>query len=178
MFRDMEKWNRIRQRVLRDGVSIRQIQRETGLHFNTVKRILAHASPPEFRCAEHIRPKIDPFVERIAGILDADKSMHRKQRHTAKKIFEVILSEGYTGGYTAVKDVVRELKRTSGEVFVPLIHRPGEAQMDFGQALVKMDGVLRKVMFFAMALPYSDAMFIVAYARERTETFQDGMSLK
>ena len=46
--------------------------------------------------------------------------------------------------------------------------------MDFGQALVKMGGVLRKVMFFAMALPYSDAMFIVAYARECTETFQDG----
>jgi hypothetical protein len=69
---------------------------------------------------------------------------------------------------------VRELKKTSGEVFVPLIHHPGEAQMDFGQALVKMSGVLRKVMFFAMVLPYSDAMFIVAYARECTETFQDG----
>ena len=170
----MEQWNSIRQRVLRDGVSIRQIQRETGLHFNTIKRILAHALPPDFRCPERIRPKIDPYMERIAGILKADKSMHRKQRHTAKKIFEVILTEGYTGGYTAVKDVVRELKRTSGEVFVPLIHYPGEAQMDFGQALVKMNGVLRKVMFFAIVLPYSDAMFIVAYARECTETFQDG----
>jgi len=170
----MEKWNWIRQRVLRDGVSIREIQRETGLHFNTVKRILAHASPPEFRCPERIRPKIDPYMERIAGILKADKSMHRKQRHTAIKIFEVIQAEGYEGGYTAVKDVVRELKKTSGEVFVPLIHHPGEAQMDFGQALVKMSGVLRKVMFFAMVLPYSDAMFIVAYARECTETFQDG----
>lgn len=69
---------------------------------------------------------------------------------------------------------MRERKRISQEVFVPLIHRPGEAQVDFGQALVKMNGVLRKVMFFAMALPYSDAMFIVAYPREYTETFQDG----
>ena len=94
----MEKWNWIRQRVLRDGVSIREIQRETGLHFNTVKRILAHASPPEFRCPEQIRPKIDPYMERIAGILKADKSMHRKQRHTAIKIFEVIQAEGYEGG--------------------------------------------------------------------------------
>jgi transposase len=170
----MELWNKIRHQVERDGVSIREVQRQTGLHFNTIKKILAHPSPPEFRCPERPKPKIGPYLERIAGILEADKSMPKKQRHTALKIFEVIQGEGYEGGYTAVKDAVRALKRSSGEVFVPLIHHPGEAQMDFGQALVKMGGVLRKVMFFAMVLPYSDAMFIVAYARECTETFQDG----
>lgn len=57
---------------------------------------------------------------------------------------------------------------------MPLVHKPGEAQVDFGYALVKMDGVLRKVAFFALSLPYSDAMFIAAYPRECTETFQDG----
>ena len=170
----MELWTKIRLQVEREGVSIREIQRQTGLHFNTIKKILAHSSPPEFQSPERNKPKIGPYWERIAGILYSDKSMPKKQRHTAKKIFEVIQSEGYEGGYTAVKDAVRELKRTTGEVFVPLIHRPGEAQMDFGEALVKMDGVLRKVMFFAMVLPYSDAMFIVAYERECTETFQDG----
>jgi len=170
----MELWNKIRMQVTRDGLSIREIQRQTGLHFTTIKRILAHSSPPEFAFPERPKPKIGPYLERIAGILKADKSMHKKQRQTTIKIFEVIQAEGYEGGYTAVKDAVRELKKTSGEVFVPLIHNPGEAQMDFGQALVKMSGVLRKVMFFAMVLPYSDAMFIVAYARECTETFQDG----
>ena len=170
----MDKWCSIRHRVLREGVSIREIQRETGLHFNTIKRILSHPEPPSFQCPARPKPKIGPFLEHIAAILDADKSMHKKQRHTAKRIFEVIAAEGYSGGYTAVKDAVRELRQTSQEVFVPLVHRPGEAQMDFGEALVKMDGVLRKVMFFAMTLPFSDAMFIVAYPRECTETFQDG----
>ena len=170
----MELWSKIRLQVERDGVSIREVQRQTGLHFNTIKKILAHSSPPEFRCPERPKPKIGPYLERIVGILEADQSMPKKQRHTALKIFEVIQGEGYAGGYTAVKDAVRAWKRTSGEVFVPLIHHPGEAQMDFGQALVKMGGVLRKVMFFAMVLPYSDAMFIVGYARECTETFQDG----
>jgi transposase len=169
----MDQWLKIRKRV-RDGASIREIQRDTGLHFNTIKRILAHPSPPAFRCPARPKPKIDPYLERIAGILDVDTSLPKKQRHTAKRIFEVIRAEGYTGGHTQVKEAVRELKRISQEVFVPLVHRPGEAQMDFGQALVKMDGVLRKVMFFAMALPYSDAMFIAAYPRECTETFQDG----
>ena len=170
----MEQWCRIRQRVLREGVSIREIQRETGLHFETVKKILEHPSPPEFQCPDRPRPKIGAYLGRISEILEADRDLPKKQRHTAKRIFERIREEGYTGGYTQVKQAVREHKRISQEVFVPLIHRPGEAQVDFGQALVKMAGVLRKVMFFAMALPCSDAMFIVAYPRECTETFQDG----
>jgi hypothetical protein len=130
-----------------------------------MKRILTHSSPPAFRCPERPRPKTGPYLERIKGILDADKDLPRKQRHTAKRIFEVIREEGYAGGYTQVKEAVRELKRISQEVFVPLVHRPGEAQADFGQALVKMDGALRKVMFFAMVLPYSDAMFIAEHGR-------------
>lgn len=174
MFRDMEKWCKIRQRVEHDGVSIREIQRETGLHFNTVKKILAHGSPPPFQCPDRPKPKIGPYLERIAAILEADKELPKKQRHTAKRLLEVIQAEGYTGGYTQVKETLREVKRITQDIFVPLLHRPGEAQVDFGQALVKMDGILRAVMFFAMALPYSDAMFIVAYPRECTETFQDG----
>ena len=113
MFRDMQKWTEIRRRVLRDGESIRQIQRETGLHFTTVKRVLTHAAPPPFRCGERLKPKIGPFLDRIAEILGADKDSPKKQRHTAKRVFEVIRDEGYEGGYTQVKEAVRELKRVS-----------------------------------------------------------------
>lgn len=174
VFGDMEAWNSIRQRVFRDGVSIRQIHLETGLHFKTIRKILAHSSPPEFRCPVRERPKLGLFLDRIAEVLEGDRHIPKKHRHTAKRIFEVLQAEGYEGGYTQIREAVRELKRLSQEVFMPLTHRPGEAQVDFGEALVKMAGVLRKVMFFAMALPYSDAMFIVAYPRECTETFQDG----
>ena len=57
---------------------------------------------------------------------------------------------------------------------MPLPHRPGEAQVDFGHALAKISGVLRKVAFFVMALPYSDAFFVRAFERECTETFWEG----
>lgn len=172
----MEQWNRIRQRVLRDGVSIRQIQRETGLHHQTIKRILSHSSPPPFACPTREKSKLGPYLERIAAILqeERDRNIPKKQRHTAKRIFERLREEGYEGGYTQVKDAVRELRRTSQEVFMPLRHEPGEAQVDFGHALVKLKGVLTKVAFFIMALPYSDAFFVVAYPRECLETFQDG----
>ena len=172
----MEQWNSIRQRVLRDGVSIRQIARETGLHYLTIKKILSSSSPQPFSCPARERPKLGAYVARIAAILAAEREENtpKKQRHTAKRIFERLREEGYGGGYTQVKEAVRELRRTSQEVFVPLRHVPGEAQVDFGHALVKLQGVLTKVAFFVMVLPYSDALFAVAYRRECTETFQDG----
>ena len=61
----MEQWNSIRQRVLRDGVSIRQIQRETGLHHQTIKKILEHSPLLESQCPERSQPKIGPYLERI-----------------------------------------------------------------------------------------------------------------
>lgn len=172
---NMEQWFEIRRRVLRKGVSKRQIMRETGMHWDTLKKILEHPSPAGYqRSKSPKKPKIDPYMGRIQEILAQDKFVHKKQRHTAKRIWEVLQEDGFTGGYTIVKDAVRELRRTMKEVYMPLTHRPGEAQVDFGHALVKMSGVLRKICFFVMALPYSDAFFVRAYERECTETFWDG----
>ena len=172
----MEKWLKIRERVLRKGVSKRQILRETGMHWKTLEKILEHPFPPSYqRSKPPVKSKIGPYLKRIREILETDKSMPKKQRHTAKRIWERLeKEEGFTGKYTIVKDAVREIKKTSKEVFMPLKQPPGEAQVDFGQAVCKMGGILRKVHFFVMCLPYSDAFFIKAYDRECTETFWDG----
>jgi len=121
------------------------------------------------------RPKLDPFVGIIDRILEEDRSAPRKQRHTAKRIFERLRDEhGFEGGYTIVKDYVRERRRRSREVFVPLAHDPGHAQVDFGEALAVIAGVERKVHFFAMDLPHSDACFVKAYPAETSEAFCEG----
>ena len=104
------------------------------------------------------REEAGAFLERIKQILKDDQAMPRKQRHTAKRIWERLGEDGFTGGYTVVKDAVRELTQKNREVFVPLLHRPGEAQVDFGHALANVNGQLRKVAFFVMALPYGDAV--------------------
>ena len=171
----MQLWADIRRRVLVDGVSKRQILRETGMHWRTLEKILANSEPPGYRVkSPRGRPKLGADLERISRILDEDMGCPRKQRHTAKRIFERIAAEGYEGGYTAVKRAVRDLKRARSEVFVPLIHRPGEAQVDFGYALVNVAGRLRKVAFFVMALPHSDALLVQAFECECTETFWEG----
>jgi len=168
----MEQWASIRRRVLVDGVSKRQVLRETGMHWTTLEKILSHSEPPGYRLRKpRRRPKLGAFLPRIRQILEDDKAMPRKQRHTAKRIFERLKEEGYAGGYTQVKAAVREIKQRRREVFVPLMHRPGEAQMDFGHALAKVDGVLRKVVLFVMALPHSDAMFVQVFERLCIEAF-------
>src|SRR5262245_31389848 len=171
----MQLWADIRRRVLVENVSKRQILRETGMHWRTLEKILANPEPPAYRTPNpRARPKLGPYLDRISRILDEDVGCPRKQRHTAKRIFERIAAEGYDGGYTAVKKAVRDLKRVHREVFVPLSHPPGEAQVDFGYALANVAGRLRKVAFFVMALPHSDALFVQAFERECTETFWEG----
>ncbi len=120
------------------------------------------------------KPKIGPYQERIAQIIEEDKGYPKKQRHTAKRIYDRIKEMGYQGGYTQVKVAVREIKRISREVFMPLIHRPGEAQVDFGYALVKMSGQLKRIALFVMSLPYSDAFFLMTFERECTESYWEG----
>jgi len=171
----MEQWTEIRRRVLVEGVTKRQILRETGMHWTTLQKILTHSAPPGYRQSQpRSKPRIGPYLERIRQILADDRSLPRKQRHTASRIWERLQAEGYTGGYTAVREAVREAQQQSQEVFVPLVHRPGEAQVDFGEALVRLGGRLRVVKFFLMALPYSDAFFVMAFERECTETFGEG----
>jgi transposase len=172
----MEQWRTIRRRVLVEGVSKRQILRETGMHRKTLEKILGHSAPPGYQRSKPVKkPKIGPYLARIRQILEADREVPRKQRHTAKRIWERLQTEaGFEGGYTVVKDAVRDLKARRGEVFMPLVQRPGDAQVDFGFALARMAGVLRKIAFFVMSLPYSDAAFVMTFPRECTETFWEG----
>ena len=131
-----------------------------------------------FRCLPAIatqppaRPKLDAFVGIIDRILQEDHDRPAKQRHTSKRIFERLRDEhGDAGGMTIVKDYVRGQRQRQREVFVPLRHDPGHAQADFGEALAVIGGVERKIHFFAMDLPHSDAGFVPAYPAETTEAF-------
>ena len=122
-----------------------------------------------------MKPKLGPFIGIIDAILAGDKGRPKKQQHTSKRIFERLHDEhGYTGGITIVKDYVALCRQRSQEMFVPLAHPPGHAQVDFGEAIGIIGGEERKIHFFAMDLPHSDACFVVAYPAETTEAFCDG----
>ena len=69
---------------------------------------------------------------------------------------------------------MRSAKLRGREMFVPLTHAPGEAQADFGEALVVIAGVEQKAHYLAMDLPHSDDCFVVAFPAETTEAFLEG----
>ena len=117
----------------------------------------------------------EPFTGVIDQILVDELRRPRKQRHTAQRIFQRLRDEhGFGGQYTIVKDYVREHRRGSQEMFVPLSHPPGHAQCDFGEALVIIGGVEQKAHCFVLDLPHSDGCFVKAYPAETTEAFLDG----
>jgi DNA replication protein DnaC len=159
-----------------EGKSRRTVAREFGLARKTVGKMLAYSLPPGYRRQQPVRrPKLGPWQGVIDAILEADKSAPRKQRHTAKRIFERLRAEhGFSGGYTIVKDYVRQSKLAGQEMFVPLVHTPGEAQADFGEALVVISGDERKADFMVFDLPHSDDCFVVVFPAETTEAFLEG----
>jgi len=58
-------------------------------------------TPPGYRLKRlRGKPKLGPYVDRIRQILAQDRLAPKKQRHTAKRIFDRLKSEGYTGSYT------------------------------------------------------------------------------
>ena len=172
----VELYARVRRACHVEGLSEREAARLFGIDRKTVSKILKHSVPPGYRRSKPpARPKLDPFIPIIDQILEADRALPKKQRHTAQRIFERLRDEyGFSGGITIVTDYIREKKRRTREVFVPLSHPPGHAQVDFGEALGEIGGVQRKLHYFAMAFPHSDAFFIKAYPAETTEAFCDG----
>jgi transposase len=171
----MELWSEVRRRVLTGELSKRQARKQYKLHWDTLEKILQHEEPPGYRQKQpRKKPVLGSFVTLIHEILEADRQAPKKQRHTAKRILERLREKGYQGGRTVVQEEVRRWKRRSAEVFMPLAHRPGEAQVDFGEATVVYRGQPRKVAMFVMSLPMSDALFCQIFPRECTETFQEG----
>jgi transposase len=172
----MEMWSEIRRRVLTGELTKRAACREYDLHWETLEKILAHVEPPGYRRTKpRHKPKIEPFLPIIGEILESDRKAPKKQRHTAQRIWERLRDEhGFTGKPTIVKDAVRAWRNGHQEVFLPLSHRPGEAQVDFGFAQVKLNGQATKVALFVMTLPYSDALVIQVFPRECTEAFLEG----
>ncbi len=160
----------------RDGMSERAAARHFGISRESVKKMLQFSAPPGYRRTAPLRrPKLDGFIEIIDGWLRDDLEQLPKQRHTAKRIFDRLRAEhGFSGGYTIVKDHVREHRRRRREMFVPLIHPPGHGQADFGEARAVIGGIARKAHFFVFDLPHSDACYVRAYPAATAEAWMDG----
>ena len=108
----VELYAQVRRSVFVEGLSEREAAKRFGLARGTVRKMLRYATPPGYRRRQPAqRPKLDPFTGIVDQILIDDQERPKKQRHTAKRIFDRLRDEyDFTGGYTIVKDYVRDKK--------------------------------------------------------------------
>ena len=172
----VELYLKVRQHCLTDENSERQTAKDFGISRNSVRKMLMHPKPPGYQRKTRIpQPALDSHKDFIDEILKSDKQVHRKQRHTAKRLYDRLKSEkGYTGSYSPVRKYIAAYRLKTKEMYIPLEHDPGTAQVDFGEAFAIIGGVYQKINVFNMSLPQSDTCFVKAYPRENTESFGDG----
>lgn len=174
----VEIYREIRRRRL-EGESQRGIARALHISRNTVKKYWEGERLPGERVerpreASVMTPEVTAF---IAACLKSDEESPSKQRHTAKRIYDRLVEEtGFTGGETTVRAYVRQAREKTREAFVPLAFAPGEAmQIDWGEATGWVDGVKQVLNLFCARLCHSGAPFVIAYRRQNSESFQDGL---
>ena len=154
---------------------MRQIERELQHGYWTIRKALASAEYQPYTLSEpKPAPKLGPFKEKIDKLLAEEAELPRKQRYTTHRIFELMKADGYQGSESNMRRYVgrkrRELKRPP--IFIPLQFEPGQnAQVDWGEALVIMDGEKTKVQLFVMRLCYSRRTFVMAFPTQKQEAF-------
>jgi len=177
----VELFEQIRKDRRVEGVSIRELAGRHHVHRRTVRQALEAAVPPPRKaCPPRPRPAIDPYVQVIDGWLVADKDVPRKQRHTARRVWQRLVAEhGATVSEVTVSRHVARRRAELGldrvDVAVPQEHLPGaEAEVDFGEFHAVIAGTPVKLWMFVMRLSCSGRAFHVAFATQAQEAFLEG----
>lgn len=177
----VELFEKIRRERRVEGVSIRELAERHQVRWRTVHQALASAVPPPRKpYSPRPCPAIEPWTAIIDGWLLGDRDAPRKQRHTARRIWQRLVAEhGATCSEVTVSRYVRRRRRELGlagvEVMIPQTHLPGaEAEVDFGEFHAVLDGVAVKCWMFVMRLPNSGRAFHTAFATQAQEAFLDG----
>jgi transposase len=161
----MDQVHVIRHKVLVEGQSMRAVARQMGISRNTVSKYLKVSEPKRIVSQPKPSPVMETVALRIEELLEHWRGRTTpKQRITGTRIHRQLVEEGYQVGITTVRDYLRERRRKRAEVFIPLVHRPGEeAQVDFFEVTVEEDGQMRKAWKFVMRLMYSGRDFVRLY---------------
>lgn len=173
----MEQFEVIRRDHAREGLSIRELARRHGVHRRAVRQALESAVPPPKRAPEvRVAPALGAYHAIIDAWIDADREAPRKQRHTARRIWQRLVEEH--GAEVSERQVCRYVRKRRrelgdvGEVFVPLATDAGiEAEVDWGEAKIRLRGELVDAHLFLMRPCFSGASFVIAFQDESQQAF-------
>jgi len=174
----VEDREKIRRAYFVEGKGLRQIARELHVARKTVLKAIESAEPETYTLSQpRPAPILGPYKQRIDELLAENSKLPRKQRYTSHKIFEQIVKAGYQGAESTVRGYIgqRRKDKKRPKVYLPLEFDPGtDAQVDWGEALAEIAGVLVTVQVFFMRLCYSRRLFLMAFPAQKQEAFFEG----
>jgi transposase len=154
------------------------VARKLGVHRRMVRQALANAQPPERKQVDRERPVIEPLIPLIDAILEADRKAPRKQRHTARRIWQRITAERpeLKVAEATIREYVRKRKQELGwstwTICVPQSYEPGQqGQVDWYEAWAELAGNPTLLQVFSMRSMSSGAAFHRAYYRATQQAF-------
>lgn len=176
---ELEVYEQIR-RYKEEGLGKKTVAKLLGVSRNTVKKYWDGSTVPWVRkegsglVSTVVTPEVKSF---IIQCVEEDKEAPRKQRHTARRIYDRLVSEkGFKGAESTIRNVVAEIKKSNPKAFIPLEFMPGEAiQVDWGEATIFLNDVKIKVNIWCMRECYSCAIYVEAFYRQNEESFLEGM---
>lgn len=89
----VEQFERIRRDARDEGLSIRALAERHRVHRSTVRAALGDATPPARKVPARVAPVLGPHVATVRGWLEADRDAPRKQRHTARRVWQRLIEE-------------------------------------------------------------------------------------
>ncbi|SED05836.1 Transposase [Burkholderia sp. WP9] len=171
---------KIRRMYFREKVPLREIARRTGLSRNTVRSWLRQTDAVEPKYPKRVSPSVvDEWAAQLTGWLRADSHRPKRDRRTARFMFEAIRGEGYAGSYGRVSAFVRRWHEEQAEAprrkaYVPLAFEPGEAfQFDWSCEYAFIGGLRRRLEVAHVKLNASRAFWLVAYPTQSHEMLFD-----
>ncbi|WP_084559707.1 IS21 family transposase [Corynebacterium phocae] len=166
-----------------EGYSCREIAVRTGRSRNTVKKYLDQEdfspSPPKATPKPGSKVLDQSLQEVIVSWLEDDLRRSKKQRHTAKRIFDRLCDEhGYAHSYSPVSRFVKAWRnehRDRSQGFAPRVAQEGTIEVDFGQANVVIAGEEVTAHMLIVSFPYSNMRFGQLFLGETAECVVDGL---
>jgi len=171
----LEQYEQIRRMHYLEEKSGREIARLLGISRQTVAKALQREQAPEYTLRKpREAPRLGPYQEQLDKLLEENGRLPKKQRYTGHKLFELLQTQGYTGSESSVQMYAVRWRKAHKRpaTFLPLEFEPGQdAQVDWGEAQVILDGVQQKVYVFVMHLSYSRRTFVMAFPASKQEAF-------
>jgi len=178
----MRKIDRIRSLYYDEGMTMTDVARRMNCSTNTVSKYVKATdwSPKPRKARYDYNNKIIPYEKDMKLFLQKERNGHYKQRITGTRMFELLkeLHPDFPCSYYLTKKHFLKVRRefySLNKQYIPLVHNPAKAQVDFADFYYLYKGEKMQGHLLVIAFPYSNAVYCQAYRGKSGESMSQGL---